>query len=212
MVHPTKHGHRRSSFVESRIQLKARIQEGRMITTTESLLRDVPKIIRVAAYLVLSLGISAISVFAEDESPLRVTHVLGLEGIRNNANGNLSIQEDVLQFRKADGPAAQIRIGSIINVSLGEQDKQMGGTAMTVGKAATPFGGGRVISLFSHKKYDTLTVEYSDANGGLRGAIFQLNSGQRQIVKDKLMAGGAATADSDQAAKVNDSEIKNENK
>ena len=33
---------------------------------------------------------------------------------------------------------------------------------MKLGKAAAPFGGGRVVSLFAHKKYDTLTLEYVD--------------------------------------------------
>jgi hypothetical protein len=55
---------------------------------------------------------------------------------------------------------------------------------MTVGKVAAPYGGGRVVSLFSHKKYDTLTVEYVDDNGGLHGAIFQLTKGQAQALID----------------------------
>ena len=33
-------------------------------------------------------------------STLHVTHILGFEGISNNANGDLSIQGDTLQFRK----------------------------------------------------------------------------------------------------------------
>ena len=33
---------------------------------------------------------------------------------------------------------------------------------MKIGKAAAPYGGGRVVSLFAHKKYDTLTLEYVD--------------------------------------------------
>ena len=145
--------------------------------------------------------------------PMRVTHVLGLTGVSNNANGNLSIQEGALQFQSSGRPGAQISIGSIQDVSLGEQDKQVGGTPMTVGKIAAPFGGGRVIGLFAHKKYDILTVEFLDSNGGLHGAIFQLNKGQGNVVRSKLMAAGAhVTQLEDSATKQSTSETKNENK
>src|SRR6266567_3547624 len=72
-------------------------------------------------------------------SPMHVTHVLGLESISKNANGNLSIQANALQFQKDDGPAAKISIDSIQDVFLGEQDKQVGGLPMALGRAATPF-------------------------------------------------------------------------
>ena len=124
-------------------------------------------------------------------SPLRVTHVLGFESIPNNANGELSIQEHTLRFRKSDGAMAQIGVDSIQDLSLGVEDKQVGGTAAALGRAATPYGGGRLISLFSHKKYDTLTVDYLDPDGGFHGAVFQLEKGQGQGLKDELVAQGA---------------------
>ncbi len=67
----------------------------------------------------------------------------------------------------------------------------MGGVPVALGRAATPFGGGRVIALFSHKKYDTVTVEYLDPSGGLHGTIFQMNKGQGQVLRDELLAAGA---------------------
>ena len=146
-------------------------------------------------------------------SPMRVTHVLGLERLSKNANGNLSIQGGALHFQRDEGPAAQISISSIQDVFLGEQDKQVGGVPMALGQAATPFGGGRVIALFSHKKYDTLTLEYLDSNGGLHGVIFQLNKGQGQVFRHKLVAEGAHVTDLEhQAAKQRTSEAKNESK
>jgi hypothetical protein len=33
---------------------------------------------------------------------------------------------------------------------------------MMLGKAAVPYGGGRVVSLFSHKKYDSLTIRSAE--------------------------------------------------
>jgi hypothetical protein len=65
---------------------------------------------------------------------------------------------------------------------------------MMLGKAAVPFGGGRVVSLFSHKKYDTVTLEYLDSNGGFHDAIFRLNKGQGETLKEDLLANGAHIA------------------
>jgi hypothetical protein len=124
-------------------------------------------------------------------SRLRATHILGFEGISNNANGDLSIQGDVLRFQKSDNSSVQIHIGSIQDLTVGEEDKQVGGVPMTLARSATPYGGGRVIALFSHKKFDTVTLEYLDSNGGFHGAIFQLDKGQGQVLRSELEAEGA---------------------
>lgn len=143
----------------------------------------------------------------------RTTHLLGFEGSSNNANGTLSIQGDALQFQKDGKPAVQVPIASVENVSLGEQDKQVGGKAMTLGKAAAPFGGGRAVSLFAHKKYDTVALEYVDANGAVHGALFQLNKGQGEALKNELVAKGARVSQSDgEPGKQSKAEVSNENK
>ena len=150
---------------------------------------------------------------AASASTLHVTHILGFEGISSNTNGDLSIQGDVLRFKKSDGSGAQITIGSIQDVFLGEEDKQVGGVPLALGRAATPFEGGRVIGLFSHKKYDTVTIEYLDSNRGFHGAIFQLNKGQGQALENQLAAEGAhITKPEDQATKQGTQETSNEDK
>jgi hypothetical protein len=127
-------------------------------------------------------------------SVVHVTHLLGLEDVRHNTTGQLRIQGDMLQFQRDGSTAAQVNISSIQDISLGTEDKQLGGVPMTLGKAAVPFEGGRAISLFSHKKYDTLTVEYLDSNGGFHGAIFQMNKGQGEGFEKNLVAKGAHIA------------------
>lgn len=64
-------------------------------------------------------------------------------------------------------------MGSIRDIFLSQEDKQVGGTPMVLGRAAVPFSGGRAIALLAHKKYDFLTLEYRDANGGLHRVICQ---------------------------------------
>ena len=143
---------------------------------------------------------------------IRVTHLLGFAGAPTNANGTLTIEADALQFQKSGKPVVQVRIGSIQNIFLGDQGKQVGGLPMTLGKAAVPFGGGRAVSLFAHKKYDTLTLEYLDADGGVHGAIFQLNQGQGETLKSELVARGAHVRDGNDNTKESAAEVSSENK
>ena len=119
-------------------------------------------------------------------SAVQARAILGFEGISNNTNGELSIQGNDLVFKPSEGPITRITIGSIQGVFLGQEDKEVGGTPMAVTRTATPFGGGRVIGLFAHKKYDFLTSDYLDSNGGFHGAICQLNKGQGQAFGSEL--------------------------
>ncbi len=155
---------------------------------------------------------------SEAQSPLpgsaiHVTHVLGFEGARHNATGDLKIQGDAVQFQRDGSPTAQVNISSIQDIFVEDEDKQVGGTAMTLGKTAAPYGGGRVVSLFAHKKYDFLTVEYLDNSGGFHGAIFQLNKGQGETFKKALVANGAhITSPDDRTPTQSTPEVKHENK
>jgi hypothetical protein len=143
----------------------------------------------------------------------RATHLLGFANTRNNSTGTLSVQGDLLQFQQNGKPDAQVKIGSVRNVFLGGETKQVGGLPMTLGKTAAPFGGGRVVSLFAHKKYDTLSIEYVDADEGIHGAIFQLAKGQGELVKSELIAQGVIiSSGQDQATKKSVTEAKHENR
>jgi hypothetical protein len=174
------------------------------------------RVLRIPACLMLWMGFS-MGLMAENTSvatsSIHVTYILGCGGIPNNTSGSLSIKEGVVQFQGGSGQSAQVIISAIQKISLGEQDKQVGGTTMAVTRAAAPFGGGRVIGLFSHKKYDTLTVEYLDADGGFHGAILQLNKGQGRALSDQLSAGGVrVTSQQDQTTKRAAQEATNDNK
>jgi hypothetical protein len=146
-------------------------------------------------------------------SEIHVSHVLGFESTSNNAKGKLSIQDNALQFQSGRGNTpTQITIASIQDIVLGEQDKEVGGMPMMLGKAAVPYAGGRVISLFAHKKYDIVTLEYVDNNGGFHGAIFQLLKGNGQVLMDELVAKGAHVVPIAPTATPAAPEVKNEGK
>jgi hypothetical protein len=175
-------------------------------------------LIRVWALLFCSsLGVLAQStaapVSASAPFSIRATHLLGLENTKSNCNGTLSIQDNALQFQHGSKPGSQVKIASIQAVFLGGQSKQVGGLPMKLGKAAAPYGGGRVVSVFAHKKYDTLTLKYVDSDGGVHGAIFQLSKGQGELVTDELVARGVpSSSDEDKPTKQSTAEVRYENK
>jgi hypothetical protein len=144
---------------------------------------------------------------------IRATHVLGMPNTKNNCEGMLSIQNSVLRFQKQGHPDAQVDVASMRALFLGEESEQVGGLPMNIGKVAAPYGGGRVVSLFAHKKYDTLTFEYVDSNGGVHGAIFQLKKGQGELVRNQLVARGVSSnSGEDQPTKQSMLEVTHEDK
>jgi hypothetical protein len=144
---------------------------------------------------------------------IRATHLLGFANAKNNSTGTLSVQDESVQFQQNGKPGAKVKIALVRDVFLGEESKQVGGLPMTLGKAAAPFGSGRVVSLFAHQKYDTLTLEYVDADEGIHGAIFQLAKGQGELVKNELITKGVTIGSrQDQSTKESATEAKHENK
>jgi len=142
---------------------------------------------------------------------IRATHLLGFENAKDDCSGTLTIRGDWLQFQQNGETSAQLKIASVRNVALGEESKQRGGLPMTLGKTAAPFGSGRVVSLVAHKKYDTLTLEYMDAVGGIHGAIFELQKGQAELVKRELITHGVVISHQDPSAEQK-AEANRENK
>ena len=144
---------------------------------------------------------------------IQATHVLGLPNTKNNCKGMLSIQNNALRFQKCGNPDAQVNIASVRALFLGEESKQVGGLPMKLGKAAAPYGGGRVVSLFAHKKYGTLTLEYVDSDGGVHGAIFEVTKGQGELVRNELVARGVSSSSGEnQLTKQSTSEVTHDDK
>ena len=144
---------------------------------------------------------------------IRATHLLGFPNTKTNCNGSLSIKDDTLRFEQDAKPGAEVKIASVRGVFLGSESKQVGGTPAKLGKAAAPFGSGRVVSLFAHKKYDTLTLEYVDDEGGVHGAIFQVSKGQAEQVRKELVARGVSPSlHDDRSTEPSTAETSNENK
>ena len=116
--------------------------------------------------------------------------VIGLDDIKPGAKGTLTMLPTGLEFSTGK-KMSDITTSSIQDVFTGSESRQdVGGMGGTLVEAAIPYGGGRVVSLFSHK-VDVLAVEYVDSNGGFHGAIFVLSAGKATEFKNQLVAHGA---------------------
>jgi len=116
--------------------------------------------------------------------------VIGLENIKANAKGTLSLLPNGLEFATGKNKV-DISTASIQDIFTGQESRQdVSGPAGTVAKAGIPYGGGRIVSLFSHN-VEVLTVEYVDSNGGFHGTVFVLSPGKATVLKSQLVAQGA---------------------
>jgi len=148
------------------------------------------------AALLLLISSFCVSLYAQTADTttaaagVRGMHVLGLEGVKPNRHGTLTVQPSGLNF-DSKGARGAIAVASIQDVFTSQDSHQTGGKVLTVAKMGVPYGGGRVLSLFSHEKVDSLTLEYRDANGALHGTVFTIPLGQAADLKKQLVALGA---------------------
>ena len=115
--------------------------------------------------------------------------VIGGDPIKNKSKVTLSVVGNSLHVA-AKKATMDVSAASILDISTNEDSRQDITGAAKVATMAIPYGGSRVLSLFSHK-VDVLTLEFTDANGGYRGAIFVLAQGQAAPIKKQLVAMGA---------------------
>jgi len=115
--------------------------------------------------------------------------VIGGETVKNNSVGTLSVVGSSLQFA-AGKKKVEVEASSILDISTNEDSRQDITGAAHLATMAIPYGGGRVLALFSHH-VDVLTVEFKDANGAFHGTVFVLAQGQAAPFKKQLVAMGA---------------------
>ena len=143
--------------------------------------------------VVATLPVVAISGVNAQQSPtvLKAVQLTGLPGVKENARGELSVENGSLHFISAK-TSSDVTASSIQEVVTGGDSQKAVGKTIGALSMAAPYGGGRVVSLF-RKKIDRLTVEYRDADGGFHGVIFTMPLGTANGIKKELMAQGAHT-------------------
>jgi len=132
----------------------------------------------------------------QTSGPVKVVHLTGLTGVKDDAKGTLSVENSKLRFVHGK-EFFDLSATSIEDIVGGASSKQSVGKTVGAISMAAPYGGGRFLSLF-RTKVDTLTVQYRDADGGLHGAIFTMPVGAADGIKKELLAQGAHTATTEQ--------------
>jgi len=142
---------------------------------------------------VILLGFAAYGLAQQAETKVEVRNVIGLENVKRNSSGALTVMNGVMQFDSGK-THAKVPIASIENVVVGSETTQAGGKAGTVAKTgaiAAPFGSGHSLTLLLRTNVDILTVSYRDAGGGLHFAVLALPKGQGEQERAQLLAAGA---------------------
>jgi hypothetical protein len=122
-----------------------------------------------------------------------VGHLIGLEGVKPNLYGELTFDDNAMQFKSGDlqnkVPLQAIRAFSIVrdNVAL------IGGTTGAVVGLA-PFGIGQVTSAV-RPSVDTFALLYTDENNAIHGAILLLPQGKGGDVSKRLATVGLTPSD-----------------
>lgn len=142
--------------------------------------------------LVVGIGMMmALTSRAQTQETTKSTLVTGLPGFKDGSNGSLTAEKGNLQFEHSKN-AIDIPAPSITDVVTGSDSQRViRGKAGTVSMFG-PYGSGRFLSLF-RSKLDTLTIQYRDGDGGLRGVIFTMAVGKAEVLKQQLIAQGAHT-------------------
>lgn len=124
------------------------------------------------------------------DTGVKAGHIIGFESLKNGAKGTLVIDGEFLKFKSAGGGMTQLALGSIDNITTGDDSRRLVGGAVGFMSMFAPYGSGRFLSLF-RKDIDVITIEYHDANGGKHGAIFSLPNDAAPPLKARLVAAGA---------------------
>ncbi|MGB0035422.1 MAG: hypothetical protein WBP79_08115 [Candidatus Acidiferrales bacterium] len=147
-----------------------------------------------AAVAVL-IGVGSLATPCSAQNPMSFAdtkQVLGLEGLKHNVSGTLSVENGSLVFTKGKKKVT-IPTNTITEVITGKDtERTIGGTVGTLTMFA-PYGGGRFLSLF-RTKIDTLSIQYHDQSGAVHGAIFTLMEGNAWAAKKALVDQGAKTS------------------
>jgi hypothetical protein len=142
---------------------------------------------------VVMLGFVACGLAQQAETKILARNVIGLENVKRNISGTLTVQNGAMQF-DTGSTVAKVPVASIEDVVVGTETTQAGGKTGTVVKTAAiaaPFESGKTLSLLLRTNVDILTVPYRDAGGGLHFAVMALPKGQGEQVRSDLSAAGA---------------------
>ena len=135
----------------------------------------------------------AVPSFAQQAADsVNAVQVVGLSGVKEHAKGTIIVENGNLQFVHSKAKAV-VDTTAIQDVVTGNDSQRMIHGFVGTLTMFAPYESGRFLSLF-RSKLDTLTITYSESDGGLHGAIFTMAIGKAEPLKKLLVAHGAHTS------------------
>src|SRR5258708_20096308 len=120
-----------------------------------------------SSIFVLSI-LSCAPLFAQEAAvkgmPLKVRCLMGLETIKRNASGMLTLHEEAMEF-SAGQAKARVPVKSIDDIFSVAEVTQSGGTVGTFTNVSLPYGVPRALSLLFRSKITILPLSFPHANG-----------------------------------------------
>jgi hypothetical protein len=150
---------------------------------------------------ILSVLVS-VSSAQQQQTPTKAVQLTGLIGVKNNTEGSLTIGTGKFRFTHS-GSNTDVAPGSMQDVVTGSDSQRVIRGSLGTLSMFAPYESGRFLSLF-RSKLDTLTIQYRDADGGLRGVIFTMPVGTSEAIKTELVAQGAHTSIPGQVDSITD--------
>jgi hypothetical protein len=154
-----------------------------------------------ALIVALSAASFALAQTTSNAAPdINVRHVIGLDTVKRNATGRLTVQDNALDF-KTGNAESKVAVASIDDIFIGTETTQSGGktgTAVKTVAIAAPYGSGKALTIMMRTKVDILTVSFHDPGGALHGAIFALPIGQAEQMRAQLIQAGAHASPSEE--------------
>jgi hypothetical protein len=132
-----------------------------------------------------SLQVPAATPPAQSSTLDNVTHIAGLQEIKPNVKGSLSLTPDEIVFSNAS-VRSSIPRDRISNVFVGDERTEPWGTTGKIVRKVIPYGGGSALGAVTNQKVDLLTVEFRDIHGGYHGVVFMVPTQKAAHIRDQL--------------------------
>jgi hypothetical protein len=158
--------------------------------------------VKLTLTLIVALSVST---FAPAETPAATTpaptapanpnvrHIVGLETIKRNSTGKLTVQEGMLEFKTGNADK-KVPVSAIDGIYVGTETTQAGGKtgqAVKTAAIAAPYESGAALTILMRTKVDILTVSFHDPDGAIHAAIFALPIGRGEQMRAQLAEAGA---------------------
>lgn len=123
--------------------------------------------------LILSFAITANAQEATAQWSGKVTHVMGLTGIKPKESGLLTINAAGVSFESKQRTSVLVP-AALVSASTGSERVELWGIKGQILRSIIPNGGGILLAAFTHHRIGMLAIEYRTEDGSHHAGVFLL--------------------------------------